>query len=253
MALAMRDQGHADQAIELLRRAATWDGEHLDIPGGAIWELGRTLRMEARFDDAVAIFRRVREQNGVGLTDVRRADEEIAATGAERSLMSRLSEVLNGKQPADTNEAAALAQCAANLSLHATAARLWSLALAGDPKTADDRHALLRYDAARAAALAGCGRGKDNPPPDNAARAKLRSQSLEWLKAELASRSQSLDKKPAPDRRSVVRVVEYWKADPDLAGVRDDESLAKLPEDECKTWQALWSDVDALLKKAGEK
>ncbi len=36
----------------------------------------------------------------------------------------------------------------------------------------------------------------------------------------------------------------------DLACVRDDKDLAKLPVAERKEWQAFWSDAAALLKKA---
>ena len=253
MALAMRAHSHVDPAIELLSRAVEWDSEQLDEPGRAIWELGHTLRSVGRFDDAIATFRRVREMNRVHPGHVRLADAEITATEAERSQMSRLSEALNGKQPTDTGEAAALAQLASSRSLHAAAAGFWSLALTGNPKLSDDREASPRYDAARAAALAGCRQGKDEPRPDEAARAKLRAQSLEWLKAELASWSGALEKKAAPDRVPVVRVLEYWKADPDLAGVRDSDALAKLAEPERKAWGDLWADVDSLIRKGGTK
>ncbi len=44
----------------------------------------------------------------------------------------------------------------------------------------------------------------------------------------------------------------HWKEDNDLAGVRDADALSKLPEAERKSWQALWTDVDRLLERAGE-
>jgi len=44
--------------------------------------------------------------------------------------------------------------------------------------------------------------------------------------------------------------LQHWKADPDLAGIRDGSALAKLPEDERKTCRALWAEVEVLLKKA---
>jgi hypothetical protein len=47
--------------------------------------------------------------------------------------------------------------------LHTCAARLWAEALAEDPKLADDRRAQPRPNAARSAALAGSGQGKDDP------------------------------------------------------------------------------------------
>jgi hypothetical protein len=39
---------------------------------------------------------------------------------------------------------------------------------------------------------------------------------------------------------------------PDLAGLRDPASLAKLPEAEQEAGRKLWADVEALLKKAQE-
>jgi hypothetical protein len=35
-----------------------------------------------------------------------------------------------------------------------------------------------------------------------------------------------------------------------MAGVRDEKSLAQLPEAERVAWQQLWDDVETLLKKA---
>jgi hypothetical protein len=58
---------------------------------------------------------------------------------------------------------------------------------------------------------------------------------------------------PAEQRRLVRQTLTYWRADADLAGVRDKESLAKLPEDERKAWQKLWADVADLLSKAQGK
>ena len=97
--------------------------------------------------------------------------------------------------------------------------------------------------------MAGCGQGQDDPPPDAAARARLRGQALAWLQGELAAWSRTLgDGKPA-SRTAALRVLTHWKTDPDLAGVRDEAGLARLPEDERQPWRALWADVDTLLKK----
>src|SRR5262249_31608306 len=65
--------------------------------------------------------------------------------------------------------------------------------LQADPKLGDDRQAQHRYHAARAAALAASGQGKDMPSLDDAARAKLRRQALDWLKAELTVWTKPLD------------------------------------------------------------
>ena len=133
---------------------------------------------------------------------------------------------------------------------HAAAARFWAEALEADPKLGDDRQARHRYNAACAAALAAAGQGKDDPPPDDAAKAKLRRQALDWLKAELAAWTKLLESGPPQARPAIVQTLSHWKQDTDLAGIRDAEALAKLPEDEQKAWRTLWADVDSLLKRA---
>jgi hypothetical protein len=44
--------------------------------------------------------------------------------------------------------------------------------------------------------------------------------------------------------------LQHWKADPDLAGIRERLALAQLPEDERKACRTLWADVEALLQRA---
>ena len=110
------------------------------------------------------------------------------------------------------------------------------------------RQAGQRYNAACAAALAGCGQGTDDPKPDDAARASLRRQALDWLKAERAAWAKLLDSGDAQSRSVVAQNLQHWQADPDLAGIRDRDAIEKLPADERHGWEALWKDVDVLLK-----
>ncbi len=107
-----------------------------------------------------------------------------------------------------------------------------------DPKLGDDRQAWHRYNAACAAALAAAGQGKDEPPPDDAAKAKLRGQALDWLKAELTAWGKLLESGPPQARPAIVQTLNHWKQDTDLAGIRDADGLAKLPADEQKAWRA---------------
>ena len=123
--------------------------------------------------------------------------------------------------------------------------------LQADPKLGDDRRAQHRYNAACAAALAASGAGKDEPQPDDAAKAKLRAQALDWLKAERDAWAKLLDGGDPKARALVAQTLQHWKADADLAGIRDATSLSRLVDPERKEWQSLWSDVDALLKRAG--
>ena len=122
-------------------------------------------------------------------------------------------------------------------------------ALASDPKLGDDCQAGHRYAAACAAVLAAARQGKDEPPPDHAAIAKLRRQALDWLKADLAAWGQLLDSGPPQDRPAIVQTLNHWQQHTDLAGLRDGAMLAKLTVGEQKAFRQLWADVAALLKK----
>ena len=44
--------------------------------------------------------------------------------------------------------------------------------------------------------------------------------------------------------------MRHWLGDPDFAGVRGPEALAKLPEAEREPWQKLWDDVANTLARA---
>jgi hypothetical protein len=47
----------------------------------------------------------------------------------------------------------------------------------------------------------------------------------------------------------VRQSLEHWQADHDLAGIRDADALAKLPQSDRAAWSALWEEVRGLLKK----
>jgi hypothetical protein len=51
-------------------------------------------------------------------------------------------------------------------------------------------------------------------------------------------------------KQLVVKTLAHWKEDSDLAGIRDEAALAKLPDGEREGFRALWADVDRLLAKA---
>jgi serine/threonine-protein kinase len=128
-----------------------------------------------------------------------------------------------------------------------------------EPSLCQSRHWQVRYHAACAAARAAALKGKDEPPPDDAEKVKLRTQALDWLKAEHKAWEALLEAGTPGARTSIAQALRHWKQQSDLAGIRDDEALARLPQAERKAWQALWADVDSLLnrsttqKKAADK
>jgi serine/threonine-protein kinase len=280
---ALHHQGKVPEAVAAYREAIRLKPDLAE----AHYDLGNALRRQGKVPEAVAAFReaiRLKPEFAEAHCDLGNALlslREYAAAldalhighalGSKRpgwpypsaewvrqaerlvALAPRLPAILRGNdRPADNPERLALAQMCYDTKRHAAAARLWAEALAADPKLGIDRRAGYRdrYYAACAAALAGSGQGKDDPPPDDAARATLRAQALDWLRAELITWTKLFETGPPPTRQVIVKTLNDWKQDTDLAGVRDAEALARLPAAEQKAWQALWADVASLQSRA---
>jgi hypothetical protein len=58
-----------------------------------------------------------------------------------------------------------------------------------------------------------------------------------------------LHSKAASDRDLARRMLEHWQSDPKLAGLRDADAIAKLPEAEAAECRDIWDTVDALLNR----
>jgi tetratricopeptide (TPR) repeat protein len=241
------DQGQFENARETLTRAIVWQRKALAAdPNHPNYRQFLANHLENL----------IRAAKGLGRADeaakARTERAELAATDpAMAALKARLDAVLNGQAPEDNAERIQLACRASEKALWASSAQLYAKALANDPKLADDRQAGHRYNAACAAALVAAGEGMGAPPPDDAAKATLRQQALEWLQAELAAWAKVQGAGPAEMKAKIAPTLQHWKTDTDLAGIRDEKELAKLPEAERAALKQLWTDVDRLLTKAG--
>ena len=111
----------------------------------------------------------------------------------------------------------------------------------------EDPKVPYRLSAAGGARMAAAGRGQDAATLDDAERARLRRQALDWLKADLAACGRRADL--AADRPTAHELLRRWQNDPDLSSVRDAEALTKLPDAERAAWQTAWADVMALQKR----
>jgi serine/threonine-protein kinase len=214
--------------------------------------LGEVLGQQGRFGESLDAYRRGHELGSKrpgwsypSAQWVRRAEQLVA-------LDAKLAKVLHGQvQPADAAERIALAGlCQECKKQYAAAARFYAEAFADQPKLAEALRTGHRYNAACAAALAGCGQGEDAAKLDDAERVRLRRQALDWLRADLKAWGQLLDREPEKTRATVQKSLRHWQQDADFAGVRGD-ALAKLPEAERQSWRLLWQDVEQTLKKAG--
>ena len=130
----------------------------------------------------------------------------------------------------------------------AVASGLFDRAFEIQPKLADDRNASNRYNAACSAALAAAGQGRGEPPLDEAARSRLRLRAYQHLEIDLADLSKALRLGQPAEKGQILQTLAHWKVNPDLAGIRAPEALTQLPEPERKNWQALWTEVDSLLR-----
>jgi tetratricopeptide (TPR) repeat protein len=278
---ALQQRGKLDEAVAQLREAIRIDPDHANAQNS----LGFTLQKRGKQDEAVNHYRnaiRVKPDYAeahcnLGLVLQRQGHYEQALASLRRGhelgskrpgwrypsaswvrqcehlvrLKARLPALLKvEKQPQDNADRLSLAQFCQVMRLYAAAARFRGAALASGPKLGEGRRVQRRYQAARDAAVAGSGQGEDNPKPDEAARARLRKTARGWLGEELASWARIAESGGAEDRATVARTLTQWKHDTVLAGVRDADALAKLPDPEKRAWRALWAEVDAVVRKA---
>jgi eukaryotic-like serine/threonine-protein kinase len=244
---------HVNLGIALKKKWTDGNGD-CHVPRGIASQarliLGFALRQQGRFIDALAEFKSGHEL-GSKIPGWQHPSAEWVRN-AERlvELDCKLPAILRGQdKPAGAAELLAFAQMCYYKKIYDVSARLWSEAFQAQPKLVDDMNVQNRYDAACAAALAGSGQGKDDPPLDDVARGKWRKQALDWLKADLVALSNISEGDSPQARQTVSGRLRHWKSDTDLAGLRNAAALAKLPEDEQKACRAFWADVNTLLAR----
>jgi tetratricopeptide (TPR) repeat protein len=248
---ALLTKGLSGEAVSELREAVKLKPDDAT----AHCHLGIALREQGEFQAAL---KELRKGHKLGSKDPRwpsaASGEWVKKCELQVQLDAKLADFLEGKAtPAGPEERVELADLCQLKRLNGAAARFWKKALADKPQLAEDLQASHRYEAARAAALAGCGEGKDADKIDKKERISLRRQALDWLRADLAAWQKELTKNTAKARAAVRDKMLWWQADTNLAGVRAAEAMAKLPEAERQAWQKLWDDVAATLDRAKVK
>jgi serine/threonine-protein kinase len=248
LGIALRGKGKVDEAFACFRKAIALQPRYAVAHGA----LGQALMQQGQYDQAQQSLRRglallpANHPLRDGTSQLLRQCQQLLDTD------SHLKAFLAGKgapaDPAVQVQMAVLAQKPFN-HLPLTAAGLYRDAFARQPHFAADH----RYKAACAAALAGCGKGKDAGQIDDQQKARLRGQALEWLRADLKLWSKQLEDGIPARRAAVAAKLKHWRQDDDLAGVRDKPALAALPDEERARWGKLWAEVAALLDKASKK
>jgi tetratricopeptide (TPR) repeat protein len=285
LASALSKKKDRDGAIAALRQTISLDPKHAD----AHYKLGNALAERGDFDGAIAMYRRslqllpnypeahcnlgqvllMQGRSAEALEQLRRGhilgntragwpypSEDWVRRGEHLVELDRkLPAVLRGEvEPASAHERLELATLCWTPSkrLYTSAARLAADAFADQTLPA---HVVQqqRYAAARAAlAAAGHAEGANSFPPDKVV-AGLRYQALRWLRADLTLSARMADSHDPAAKRTVREKLLNWQRHKDLASVRDQNALSRLPQDERTHWHAFWEEVAALLKRAREQ
>jgi serine/threonine protein kinase/Flp pilus assembly protein TadD len=245
---ALQRKGLLDEAAAAYREAIRINKDYPE----AHCNLGDLLRQMGRFREAVTALRRGHELGSRQPGWRHPSAQLLRQAELMAELDVRLTAALQGKgQPKDAAERVDFAQlCQEFRKLYAAAARFYGEGFAAQPALADDLSSGRRYNAACAAALAGCGQGLDAAGLDEKERARLRQQALDWLRADLGAWRRLLEKDPDKARPAVIQQMQHWLGDTDFAGVRGEAALGKLPEAERSRWQQLWGEVEALRRGA---
>jgi tetratricopeptide (TPR) repeat protein len=247
LGVALATKGDLEGAVAAYRRALDLNPKYAE----AHCNLGHALRDQGQFRAALQALRRGHD---LGAKDPRwRYPSADWVRQCQRlvDLDARLPAILQGDdRPKDAEERLALAEVCRCKRRYAAATRFYADAFADRPRLADDLRQSHRYNAARAAALAAAGQGKDAGTLEDKERTRLRQQALAWLQADLALCKKELNSWWPPSREQAREALTSWKRVQDLAGLRDQDALAKLPEAERAACRKLWADVDALLQRA---
>src|SRR5205823_1676879 len=155
---ALRQKGDPDGAIAEHRRAIALDPKLVVAHNN----LGIALSDKGDLDGAIAAYRQalaLDPQHSLARTN-------LGNTQRTQEAARKLPAVLRGERTPDPAERVELAElcCEPWKQLYATAARWFAEAFRARPELAEDLAKPYRYNAACAAAQAGCGHGSDAPP-----------------------------------------------------------------------------------------
>jgi tetratricopeptide (TPR) repeat protein len=223
--------------------------------------LGFAIHLEGDNQDAIREFERGQDlatRKALGLKDMRSLIRQCQdAIEADKWLLAQLPAFLEkDSAAAGAGEFVLFAEFCRRTKRYATSSRFWSKAFSAEPDLANSidpsfGNYMNRFNAACYSALAGIGEGTDSDTTDASTRDRLRKQTMEWLKEDLAKWEKLLkgDQKPSLDKGTILGHLRSAKIDTDLKGIRDDAWLARWPKEETQAYREYWADHEALIKK----
>jgi eukaryotic-like serine/threonine-protein kinase len=247
---ARMDNDRLDEAIDHYRRAIQLDPELAEAHGF----LGQALFAQGQFVQAHAAITRCLEL--LPRSDNRRANLAIQLHRCESLyiLEERLTGILEGPyKPTNTAEYLVVADLCVIKNQYVTAAGLYADVLATTSGLPGGTSADTRFNAARAAVMAGSGRGDEGAKLGLTERERWLEAARECLRAELADLTRRLDSGREADRVLARKTLVNWQIEPEMVWLRKHDTAPDLPPGERRNLQTLWSDVFALFKRSIER
>jgi serine/threonine-protein kinase len=249
LGLALAEKGLLEEAVASYREAIRQSPRY----AMAYCDLGLALQEQGKFGEALASLRRGHRLGAQAGGWSHPSAQWLRQCERWIELERRLPGIRQGKaKPANVAEQLQFAWLCSAKQFYAAAARLYADAFAAGGAQGEERKAANRYNAACCAARAGCGQGKD-ARLNETERARWRGQAREWLRADLLRHTQRLASGSPVARAKIRQTMQRWLADAHLAGVRGVEAISKLPAEEREGWAKLWTEAEALRKRALEK
>jgi tetratricopeptide (TPR) repeat protein len=240
---ALTTMGKWDEAIDAIEKAIELKPD-LHVAYG---NLGLAYMEKGKSVKALACFRRWYDLGSKQKTwgNPSNLNKSSIRQTEKRALRAVLH---GGVVPEDTEECVLVAEFLAKHDYHVHAARFWRDALEEEPDRIEAISEDCWYLAARSAALAGCGKGRDARDLDDAACASWRQRALVWLQQALVARENKL-RAGSLTRKALRKQLDQWLGNPDLAGLRDPEELKTLLPEERQACEAFWKNVKARLTR----
>jgi serine/threonine protein kinase/Tfp pilus assembly protein PilF len=242
LAAALVQQGDFAEAEKVATDALTRVKNPDNIHNYAV-VLGR----QGRYADALAFVQQCLEKFEGTAEDRARAKQLIGLYEQFLRLQKQLPAILRGEKPPPAADLHNLGEVCIATKDYAAAARFYRDAFAKDPEMAESLEAGYRFDAARAAACAGCGLDKAAALTP-AEQAKWRKQAQDWLRADLKLWSQNIEKGGPISAPDSLRALQHWRHHLHLAGVRG-AAIEKLEPDERDDWRKFWAEVYTAVKR----
>jgi serine/threonine protein kinase/Flp pilus assembly protein TadD len=240
LAAVLAEQGDFAAAEKAAASALAQDKKRPD----AVLNYAVALDRQGRYADALEFVRRSLKEFKGGAAERARLTGLAGLYEQFARLQQRLPAILGGEETPASADLLQLGEICIATTDYAAAARFYRDAFAAGPDAAERLGDGYRFDAARAAACAGCGRDK-RAALTPVEQGRWREQALEWLRGDLRLWARNVERGgplPAP---AVVQALQRWRHHAHLAGLRG-PGLDKLQPGERDDWRKLWADVDAL-------